>query len=104
IHTSNLISESAVGLITPATRQKAGKSLYGAAGPVAGVNAPGATDCAAVMVVLGSLRSASFSHVWPLADGKAARKAAHNNPKTSFADERLANAKRLTIIGPPFQS
>ena len=46
IHTSNLMSESAVGLITPVTRQNAGSSLNGAAEPVAGVNAPCATACA----------------------------------------------------------
>src|SRR5215475_8553778 len=63
IQTSNLISESLVGLITPATRQNAGKSLYGVAEPVGGANAPAATDCAAVIVVLGSFNSASPSHV-----------------------------------------
>src|SRR5436190_18897527 len=63
IHTSNLMSESAVGLITPVTRQKAGSSLKGAAEPVGGVNTPAATDCAAVMVVFANLRLASFSQV-----------------------------------------
>src|SRR5215510_12211043 len=61
--TSNLISESLVGLITPATRQNAGNSLYGVAEPDAGVNAPVATACAVVIVVLGSFNSASPSHV-----------------------------------------
>src|SRR6476659_9752461 len=53
--------ESVEGLITPLTRQKAGSSLKGAAEPVAGVNVPGATDFASVIVVFASLRSASFS-------------------------------------------
>src|SRR5262245_7754485 len=78
--TSNLISESFVGLITPATRQKAGKSLYGAAEPVVGVNAPGATGCAAVIVVLGSFNSASPSHV-----------AAETEPNASAASGRTTN-------------
>src|SRR6266545_791932 len=63
IQTSNLISESAVGLITPVTRQNPGSSLKGAAEPAAGANAPGAMDCAEVMVEFASLRSASFSQV-----------------------------------------
>src|SRR5882724_1176226 len=67
IHTSNLMSESAVGLITPVTRQKAGNSLKGAAEPVGGVNTPAATVCADVIVVFVNLRSVSFSQVCAIA-------------------------------------
>src|SRR5262249_4096200 len=66
IHTSSLMFESLVGLITPVTRQKAGTSLNGAAEPAGGVNAPGATVCAAVIVVFASLSSASFSQLCPV--------------------------------------
>src|SRR5207253_1240576 len=45
------------------TRQKAGSSLKGTAGPVGGVNAPAATACAAVIVVFASLISASRSQL-----------------------------------------
>src|SRR5882672_11015529 len=68
IHTSNLMSESAVGLITPVTRQKAGDSLKGAAEPVGGVNAPAATACANVIVVFVNLRPVSFSQVCAATD------------------------------------
>jgi hypothetical protein len=57
------MSESAVGLITPVTRQKAGNSLKGAAEPVGGVNTPAATVCADVIVVFVNLRPVSFSQV-----------------------------------------
>ena len=50
-------------MITPVIRQKAGSSLKGAGDPVAGVNAPGATPCAEMIVVFASLSSESFSHV-----------------------------------------
>jgi hypothetical protein len=79
--TSNLISESLVGLITPATRQKAGNSLYGVAEPPAGgANAPAATDCAVVIVVLGSFNADSSSHV-----------AAETEPDASAVSGRTIN-------------
>jgi hypothetical protein len=62
------MSESLVGLIVAATRQKAGKSLKltGAlSGPVGigDTNAPAATDSATVIVVSGSFRDARRSQV-----------------------------------------
>ena len=70
IQTSNLMSESGVGLIVAATRQKAGSRSYAAGGGpgsvngFSGMNAPAATDAASVMVVFGSLSDARLSHDW----------------------------------------
>src|SRR6185503_3272993 len=63
IHTSNLISESAVGLITPVTRQKAGRSLKRAPLPAAVAKEPAFTGCAEVIVVFASFKSLNFSQV-----------------------------------------
>src|SRR4029434_2006856 len=96
IHTSNLMSESVVGLTVAATRQNAGTFLYeagigsagglggvhapaaagrvcedaeiGVAGAWAGVNAPAATELATVIVVFGSLRLVRLSHVAAMDD------------------------------------
>src|SRR5262245_52147716 len=81
-----MISESFVGLITPATRQKAGNSLYVAAEPVGGANAPVATDCAAVIVVSGSFNSANPSHV-----------AAETEPNAIATSDRTANHCQLSL-------
>src|SRR5215813_6414670 len=67
IHTSILMSESAVGFSVAAIRQNDGRSAYCAPPPrpppPAGVNAPAATVCADVIDALGNLRSARLSHV-----------------------------------------
>jgi hypothetical protein len=67
-HSSNLIFESCVGRISPATRQKAagmgaGRMNARAQDGTGGVKAPAATDSAKVMVVFGNAtcdRSAQF--------------------------------------------
>jgi hypothetical protein len=58
------MSESEVGLIVAATRQKAGSVLYVCPPPPAagGENAPAATDCAIVTVVSGSFSADRLSH------------------------------------------
>ena len=64
-HTSTLMSESDVGLIVAATRQKAGSVLYACPPPpppAGGENAPAATDCAIVIVVSGSFSADRLSH------------------------------------------
>src|SRR5947209_8081659 len=61
IQTSNWISESAVGLILPATRQKAGRFRIGF--PPGGVNSPAGRGSAIVIDVFGSASEARFSHV-----------------------------------------
>src|SRR5579863_5176901 len=61
--TSNLISESLVGLMLPATRQKGTGIGFDPAAARGGVNAPAASDCAIVIVVLGSLRLARPSQL-----------------------------------------
>ena len=67
IQTSNLMSESVVGLTVATTRQNAGKVWYeagiGSAGGLAGVNAPAATELAMVIVVFGSFRAPMLSQV-----------------------------------------
>src|SRR2546426_8052355 len=71
IQTSILMSESLDGFSVAATRQNPGRSRKAcaaagaAAAPTAGiggVNAPGSTPCASVIVVLGSVRDAKLSH------------------------------------------
>ena len=66
-HTSTLISESGVGLIVAATRQKAGSVAYACppspeVGEVGGENAPATTGCAMVMVVSDSFNADRPSH------------------------------------------
>ena len=61
------MSESGVGLIVAATRQKAGSVAYTCppspgVGLVGGENAPATTDCAIVMVVSGSFSADRLSH------------------------------------------
>src|SRR5436190_3213830 len=77
-HSSNPISESATGRITPATRQNAGKSASATTGwPPRGPgdhgpprygsgrrNPPAATRSANVIVVSGSFRACKPSHDW----------------------------------------
>src|SRR5260370_5913797 len=66
IQTSILMSESAVGLSSAATRQKAGKRLKAACcagGAEGNVNAPASTDSARVMVVFGSASVERLSQV-----------------------------------------
>src|SRR5438552_2526143 len=80
IQTSILISESALGFNVTATRQNAGKSLYGGRPSIwaddigtglAGVNAPAATDCAKVIVASGRESEARLSHETAAAAGPA---------------------------------
>ena len=61
------MSESALGRIVPATRQKPGRLLDAPPrpprpAPPGGVNIPAATDCARVIVVWSSFSAASASH------------------------------------------
>src|SRR5258708_4989945 len=77
-HTSNPISESATGRITPTTRQNAGRSAGATTGwpprgpadqdpPIYGfgrLNAPAATRSAKTMVVSGNFRARRLSHDW----------------------------------------
>src|SRR5436309_9200579 len=72
IQTSNLMSESFVGLISPATRQKAGKLSKGSPGAstgFGGVNVPAGSDFARVIVVSGKVSAARLSQVAASADG-----------------------------------
>jgi hypothetical protein len=67
IQTSILISESDVGFKVAATRQKAGRFLYGGgpckfAAPAGGVNSPAGIGCAIVIVVSGSFSAVRLSH------------------------------------------
>src|ERR1035441_3224286 len=62
IQTSNWILESADGLMTPATRQKAGR--LGKALPTGGVKLPAATDSALVIEVAGRSSLLRVSQVW----------------------------------------
>src|SRR5438045_136080 len=72
IHSSNPISESFAGLITPVTAQNTGRSLAGTAAspargfgrkPGGGVNDPAATCLDATMVVFGNFRAIRLSQV-----------------------------------------
>jgi hypothetical protein len=59
-HTSDLMSESDVGLIVSETRQKAGRVAIDCdAAPPGALNCPAATGCAAVTVVFGSFNAAA---------------------------------------------
>src|SRR5215510_1867573 len=72
IHSSNLMSESLVGLISAATRQNAGKLSNRGPGKLpglSGVNLPAGSAFASVMVVSGKVSVASISHVMALAKG-----------------------------------
>src|ERR1035437_785577 len=57
IHTSKRMFESGVGLMTPVTRQKAGRLAMGL--PSGGVKFPAGTDTALAMDAPGSVRLAS---------------------------------------------
>src|SRR5215510_12454503 len=87
------MSESTLGLITPVTRQKAGSVLNGVAAPESGVNAPGATGCAAVIVVFVSLSWASFSQVC------AATGLDSNAKATSSSEKAIKNGVRRGVSG-----
>src|SRR5215472_14420572 len=77
IHTSNLMSESFVGLISPATRQNAGRLSTGGPGKSMGqVNVPAGWDLAKTIVVSRSASAARFSQVAALADRTAKASAA----------------------------
>jgi len=99
IHTSNLMSESDVGLMTPVTRQNSGRSLNGAAGPDAGAKAPAATDCADVIVVFESFSSASFSQ--DCADADPGLKARIAKARTGIGWKRVLHRLSILFISPP---
>src|SRR5713101_1742984 len=61
IHTSKLICESEVGLISPRTRQRVGTSTDVAGIPGGSANGPAATLSAETMEVSGNRKSLSFS-------------------------------------------
>src|SRR5215475_5737637 len=72
IQTSNLMSESCVGLISPATRQNAGRLSKGDPEKSMGfgiVKVPAGSDFAKVIVVSGRTSVARLSHVVARADG-----------------------------------
>src|SRR5262245_59338159 len=78
-HTSTLISESLVGLMVTATRQKSGRSLYGLPPlppPPEGTNCPAGTTRAIVTVVSVNASFSRLSHVDPKAG------TAHSNVRT----------------------
>src|SRR2546425_1173786 len=92
IQTSNLMSESFVGLISPATRQKAGKLSNGGPGNangLGGVNVPVGSDFARVIVVSGKVSAARLSHVAASADG---------GRKTHAATRVAKNARHLSRV------
>src|SRR5215467_4381031 len=79
IQTSNLMSESGVGLTSTATRQNAGRLVNGGPGilvGLGGVNVPAGSTLARVMVVSGSARVARLSHVAESAEGVVRTEAA----------------------------
>src|SRR5262245_46723002 len=97
--TSNLISESLVGLITPTTLRKAGKPLKGSVpgntnAPAGGLNAPAATVSTETIAVFGSLRSASGSRVCAVAVEMAADNKRNNE---AFRSSRLCLSYLLVI-------
>jgi hypothetical protein len=110
IHTSNLMSESLVGLISPTTRQKAGKLSKGGPGASTGfgaVNVPAGWDFANTMVVSGSASVARLSQVAALADRTAKRCAAERTIRDVSRARKgiaagVANAQGL-IAAPPYR-
>src|SRR5262249_62006743 len=70
--TSTWMLESAEGLMTSATRQKAG--TLGIGGPSGGVKDPAGTDCAVVTVAPGSVSSERPAHGVAAAEAEAARR------------------------------
>src|SRR5215471_2969361 len=88
IHTSNLMSESFVGLISPATRQNAGRLSKGGPGKSMGfavVNVPAGWDFAKTIVVWGSASVARLSQVAAHADRTA---------KASVAGKAIMDASK----------
>lgn len=88
IHTSNLMFESFVGLISPATRQKAGKLPKG--GPGKCNSAPAASSFARTMVVSGNASVARLSHV--------AARAAHAAEKTANDVTKALNGTPRSLV------
>lgn len=80
--------ESFVGLISPATRQKAGKLSIG--GPGKCNSAPAGSSFARVMVVSGSVREARLSHV--------AARAAHAAEKNANDTTKALNGTPRTVV------
>src|ERR1700758_2141066 len=80
--------ESSAGLMTPATRQKAGTSPT--LGPPCGVKGPAGTAAALLMVVAGSVSLARSSHVAP--EAAAAAINAHG------ARDKMGNRIRSQIV------
>jgi hypothetical protein len=92
IQSSKPMFESLVGLITPATRQNAGKPGIGA--PVGGANVPAGIEAATVIVVCGNANAARLSQFSALAgsDEKA---------KTASTLVVAPELRRLTFVRKP---
>src|ERR1039457_2754502 len=90
------MSESAVGLMDPATRQKAGMSLI--AELAGGLKVPAATDSAVPMETPASASFDKSSHVAPAAGGMAAT----NNTKTAASSRFMIFLQ--TGVRPSYQS
>jgi len=88
IHTSNLMLESFVGLISPATRQKAGRLPKG--GPGKCNSTPAGSSFARTMVVSGNASVARLSHV--------AARAAHAAEKTANDATKALNGTPRSVI------
>src|SRR5262249_42446676 len=99
IHTSNLMSESEVGLMTPVTRQNSGRSLKGAAGPDVIGKAPAAMACAEVIVVFESFSAASFSQ--DCAETDPGLTATITSAKNGMRLNRLCRLLSVLFISPP---
>src|SRR5215510_2302837 len=88
IHTSNLMFESFVGLISPATRQEAGKLPKG--GPGKCNSTPAGSSFARTMVVSGSVSVAKLSHV--------VARAAHAAEKTANDATKALNGTPRSVV------
>jgi hypothetical protein len=98
IQTSNLIFESAVGFISAATRQKAGRSVNGGPGAsiFPGLYVSAVSDFAKVIVVSGNLRLVRLSHVAAFAND--AEKMQYNKTRRLLHNVREKPASELNII------
>src|SRR5215469_8446386 len=106
IQTSNLMSESGVGLTSTATRQNAGRLVNGGPGilvGLGGVNVPAGSTLARVMVVSGSARVARLSHVAESAEGAVRTEAAEKtiNDANKACKTRGVPDEQVFIKAPP---
>src|ERR1700746_451230 len=95
IHTSNLMFESFVGLISPETRQKAGKLPKGDPGKFN--STPAGSSFARTMVVSGNASVARLSHV-------AARAAQVAEKTANDATKALNGTPRSVVFSIPVNS